>query len=155
MDTRQKYATQAAFIKLFNEGFEGTKDELQAEFDEVGADGLTAKFGEDEYVIRRVTPKPRPAAYEDEADFLGFMRAKGMTVETVKPEWRDNAAIVAGKVVWADTGEVIPHAYVEQRGAYLKLKDPRAEACADVLNSAVNAGALDGGVLKLLGGGDE
>lgn len=85
--------------------------------------------------------------------FLDFMEARGMTVRAVRDEWRNMVDLAEdGRVVWRETGEVVPGASWSVDNEYVAasgLSDPQA-VIADAM-----ARGLVGSAVPLLEGGPD
>lgn len=89
-------------------------------------------------------------------EFTEFMREHGMTHEVINDGWEQCVVQMGGKIVWEETGEVVPGAYlqVQDNKPKMRISIPRGMTHNEVLFEASQAGLLDVATMPLLIEGD-
>ena len=152
-DDARVYATASAMGKAIEDFRKDTaanlKAELAEQYEEAGQDRVNIPWpGGTAYV----TLSPGRRTYEGNGPgFLEFMREKGMTREEVGPEWTDLIEERDGRIIWAETGEVVPGASVREGAAYVALKGLKASDRLAFIDHMRHEG-LGGADMPLLGG---
>lgn len=153
-DDAKLYATASAMGKALEEYRKDAGAELKAklmeQYEDAGQDRVNIQWpGGTAYVT--LAPGRRTIEGEGPA-FMEFMRDHGMTVETVSPEWKELVEERDGRLIWKETGEVVPGAGVKEGAAYVALKGLKAPDRLAFIDHMRTEG-LGGADMPLLGGG--
>lgn len=151
MNDNQRFVLQDTLKKIVDDevktGRAEMKERLLRNFEESGSDRIRVDIGD---MKAHVTLCDGRRTLKGEGpDFLEFMDAQGMTCLQVDPDWKDHVEIVGNSVVWRETGEVVPGAWVEEGASYPKVSGIKATERVKVLEEARRAGLI-GGELPLL-----
>ena len=124
--------------------------EVKAQLYEEGNDGATVKIGDQRVTINLYCPSTKEYVGDGE-EFAEFMREHGMVKEVIDDEWKKCIVVAGNKVLWEETGEVVPGVSVQiiEKADYVKCERMNAEK---VLAAARDAGMLDSVSLPLLEG---
>lgn len=149
MNQQEKLVVLTAMQKVIKAEIDRTREEVEEELRPIFADGGSKKvaIGSAKASIGFTMNAPKFTAYEDEPEFMEFMRAHGMTREVVDPAWKKVVTSAGGCVIWEETGEEVPHAYFEPES--YKAMTVRVSKPSEVIEQA----QLTGFDFKALGGG--
>ena len=154
MNIKEKYILQDAAKKLVSDEYDVTKADMKAYLleceDMTGTARAGARIGR--FKCEVVLVDGRTTLEGDGDGFLDFLDEKGMVTRSALPEWREHAeATDDGRVIWRETGEVIPGAYVKRSASYPRVSGYKRAEIPELLDAAREAGLM-GGELPLLGG---
>lgn len=160
MNITEKYALQDTASKVMADEFKDTKAEMKEFLREVeslsGTPRAGVTIGDYRVEVTIVEGSESPDGSGDE--FMDFLESKGYAIRTPDPAWKERVFLSGSKVVWADTGEVVPGAFAKRTAAYPKVssvkRNGKAVKRADLggLLAAARDEGLIGGELPLLGG---
>jgi len=162
VNIKERFVLQDIAKKLIDDEYKLTKADMKAELldieDMSGTARAGANIGDIHADIVLVEGSESPDGDGD--GFLDFLEEKGFVKRAPDPEWREHVFCSGSNVVWRDTGEVVPGAYVKRSASYAKLstvkRGKRTLKRADlgeVIEAAMESGLI-GGELPLLGGVD-
>ena len=153
MNDNERFVLQHTVMKLLEEEFKdtkaGMKGSLEGLYEATGGDRISVKIGR--FDVKVSLCEGRKTLKGEGSDFLDFMESKGMAVRAVSPDWKEEVDVVGGSVVWRETGEVVPGAFVDVGASYPKVSGLKASERMALLKEASALGLM-GGELPLLGG---
>lgn len=140
----------SAMQKIIKREIDSVRSDVQESLIDIFKDGGNKKvsIGSAKATIGFTMNSPKFTAYEDDPEFVEFMREHGMIRETIDPNWQKVVTHAGGRVIWEETGEEVPHAYYEPES--FKAMSVRISAPDEILEQA-QIGGYD---LRLLNGGD-
>ena len=156
MNDKERLVVLKAFQKVLDSAVDDATAEVKAElWERNGGNGT----GDDVY-IGDTKSKVAFVGQSASKQFIGrgeefeqFMRDHGMVKEVIDDGWTKCVVQAGDRVLWEETGEVVPGVYIsfKERAAYVtvKIHEPK-----DVLFAAHYAGMLDGATLQMLGEGE-
>ena len=82
-------------------------------------------------------------------EFEEFMREHGMVIEVIDERWTQCVVQAGGKVLWEETGELVPGVYVQvtEKAQAVKVYNPNPR---ETLFAAREAGLLEATTIHLL-----
>lgn len=154
-DKAAEFAVKKTFAKALDDHIKDESADLKAHLmalnDETGADRIAWQVGDMKGSVTLCAG--RETIVGDGPEFMAFMREHGMTVESVDPGWKDCVTKVAGRVVWAETGEPVPGASVQTGAEYVKVNGVKASERMALIEEAARTGII-GGAAPMLGEGE-
>lgn len=156
MNDKQRYVVQDVLAKLIGDAMKDAKADMKAELidalEQECVGSFKVKIGSMTAEIK--LHEGRREVTGDGPDFTRFMAEHGLVTPQVDPDWREYVfATEGGEVVFRETGEVVPGAYVKHTASYPQVYGIKAKDRMKLIDEARQAGLI-GDVPALLGGGD-
>ena len=158
MEIREKYVLQDAIRKGVEDEFDYTKADMKAELlknqESTGTPRAGVQIGRFDIEIKLC--KGRETLDGNGDGFLDFLEEKGFVKRSADSEWRKHAeALPDGRIIWRDTGEVIPGAFVKQSASYPSVTSGyKRSEIPELLREAQRMGLIGGDMPLLLGGAE-
>ena len=150
MNDKERFVILKAFERVVKDASKDVAADVKAQLIEEGNAGVKVLIGGERVTVNLYTPSSTEYVGTGE-EFVSFMRDHGMTHEVVSDEWKQCVVVAGDKVLWEETGEVVPGVYVQvvQKADFIKCERMNARK---VLFAARDAGMLDGATVQMLEG---
>ena len=162
MKIKQKFVLQDCAKKIIDDEYKLTKADMQAELRDIedmsGVARAGVTIGDIKAEVVMVEGSESPDGMGDA--FLEFLSDKGYIIATPDPKWKEQVFYNGQRVIWRDTGEVVPGAFVKRTAPYAKVSSIKRGKVSlkradlpQVLEAAAQEGLI-GGEMPLLGGAE-